>query len=53
METTRSRTESGAPEITPLSQEAELEKHPAWELIERGRYRPRRIRGSLLGRELG
>jgi hypothetical protein len=25
----------------------------AWELIETGRYRPRRIRGSLRGRELG
>jgi hypothetical protein len=24
-----------------------------WEMIEPGRYRPRRIRGSLLGRELG
>lgn len=26
---------------------------PAWELIEEGRYRPRRIRGSFPGRELG
>ena len=25
----------------------------AWEMIETGRYQPRRIRGSLLGRELG
>jgi hypothetical protein len=25
----------------------------AWEMIEIGRYQPRRIRGSLLGRELG
>ena len=25
----------------------------AWEMIEEGRYRPRRIRGSLLGRDLG
>jgi hypothetical protein len=25
----------------------------AWELIDNGRYRPRRIRGSLRGRELG
>lgn len=24
-----------------------------WEMIEEGRYQPRRIRGSLLGRELG
>lgn len=26
---------------------------PAWELVEEGRYRPRRIRGSFRGRELG
>ena len=26
---------------------------PAWEEIEIGRYRPRRIRGSFPGRELG
>ena len=25
----------------------------AWEMIENGRYRPRRIKGSLLGRDLG
>jgi hypothetical protein len=25
----------------------------AWEMIEDGRYRPRRIRGSCQGRELG
>jgi hypothetical protein len=25
----------------------------AWEMIEPGRYQPRRIRGSCLGRELG
>jgi hypothetical protein len=26
---------------------------PPWEMIEAGRYRPRRIRGSCRGRELG
>jgi hypothetical protein len=26
---------------------------PAWERVEEGRYRPRRIRGSFPGRELG
>jgi hypothetical protein len=26
---------------------------PAWEMIEAGRYMPRRIRGSFPGRELG
>ena len=36
---------------TPL--EAEGEQVPAWEMIELGRYRPRRIRGSFRGRELG
>jgi hypothetical protein len=29
------------------------EDAPAWELIDAGRYRPRRIRGSYRGRELG
>ncbi len=33
--------------------EAEAERPPAWEEIEAGRYRPRRIRGSFPGRELG
>jgi hypothetical protein len=26
---------------------------PAWEKVEKGRYRPKRIRGSCRGRELG
>jgi hypothetical protein len=30
-----------------------VEPLPAWELVESGRYRPRRIRGSFPGRELG
>ncbi len=34
--------ESTAPEVAP-----------AWEMIAAGRYRPRRIRGSCRGRELG
>lgn len=29
------------------------ETPPPWEMIENGRYMPRRIRGSFLGRELG
>jgi hypothetical protein len=37
---------------SPVPGEEEA-KQPAWEMIECGRYRPRRIRGSLLGRELG
>jgi hypothetical protein len=32
---------------------ADLSKVSAWEMIENGRYRPRRIKGSLLGRDLG
>jgi len=28
-------------------------KLPAWQEVEPGRFRPRRIRGSFLGRELG
>jgi hypothetical protein len=43
------------PESEPghVAQQAEVEDVQAWEMIEPGRYRPRRIRGSLLGRELG
>jgi hypothetical protein len=32
---------------------ADAKEAPAWELIDAGRYRPRRIRGSFRGRELG
>jgi hypothetical protein len=35
------------------SQAGETEPPLAWEKLENGRYRPRRIRGSFLGRELG
>ncbi len=38
---------------TSLQAEAGLENSPAWEQIDVGRYRPRRIRGSFRGRELG
>ena len=31
----------------------ETERAPAWELVETGRYRPLRTRGSFPGRELG
>jgi hypothetical protein len=41
------------PETAPLPDHTGTEKPPAWEMIEKGRYQPRRIRGSLLGRELG
>jgi hypothetical protein len=40
---------SDAP-LPPVSTAANV---PAWEMIEAGRYMPRRIRGSFPGRELG
>jgi hypothetical protein len=40
-------------EISHMPDEAEAEELPAWEQIEAGRFRPRRIRGSCRGRELG
>jgi hypothetical protein len=49
----RYATNSPEPEAIPLAQVPEVEQSPAWEMIEPGRYRPRRIRGSLIGRELG
>ncbi len=36
-----------------LLPEAGADNAPAWELLEAGRYMPRRIRGSYRGRELG
>jgi hypothetical protein len=36
-----------------FSTHPESETAPAWEMIEPGRYKPRRIRGSFLGGELG
>jgi hypothetical protein len=34
-------------------QQSPVEEPIAWEMIENGRYMPRRIRGSFPGRELG
>jgi hypothetical protein len=36
-----------------LPTETDAGTPPSWELIENGRYMPRRTRGSLRGRELG
>jgi hypothetical protein len=39
--------------VPAIANEPEDDTAPAWEEIEKGRYMPRRIRGSCLGRELG
>lgn len=39
--------------IPQLPGETEPEPFQAWEMIEAGRYMPRRIRGSFRGGELG
>jgi hypothetical protein len=36
-----------------LPGDSESPQVPAWELVDTGRYMPRRIRGSNRGRELG
>ena len=38
------------PQVSDISDQAHL---PPWEEVANGRYRPRRIRGSYVGRELG
>jgi len=54
----RSRTddEAAIPSDSPIAdaqRECAAETVQPWEQIETGRYMPRRIRGSLRGRELG
>jgi hypothetical protein len=44
------RVDLAVPEV---ADDVEAEQTPAWERLENGRYRPRRIRGSYRGRELG
>jgi hypothetical protein len=39
--------------IPPIPGEPERPPVQAWQLIDKGRYMPRRIRGSFPGRELG
>jgi hypothetical protein len=46
------RDDAKEPQEISVPQEGE-ESNVAWELIDVGRYRPRRIRGSCVGRELG
>jgi len=49
----KTRQEPQKPSDIRIAPHAEREQVPAWEEIETGRYRPRRIRGSFPGRELG
>lgn len=63
MEHTSFDLETNEPIVTPLAaagpeavaaeESALFDKLPAWEQVDIGRFRPRRIRGSYLGRELG
>jgi hypothetical protein len=46
-------TRMDKPEISQLPDGTETEAPLAWEMIEEGRYMPRRIRGSYRGRVLG
>jgi hypothetical protein len=39
--------------LSELPGDLESDSIPAWELVDTGRYMPRRIRGSFRGRELG
>jgi hypothetical protein len=39
--------------VPPVADSSEEEQMAAWEQIEKGRYMPRRVRGSCHGRELG
>jgi len=50
MEPNRTQEETRIP---PIADSSETEQVAAWEQIENGRYMPRRVRGSCLGRELG
>jgi hypothetical protein len=53
MATDKTRKHAGVIDLARTAQEAAADGVAAWEEIEAGRYRPRRIRGSFPGRELG
>lgn len=46
-------TTQASDQIESLAGDSPVPEATAWEQIELGRYRPRRIRGSFRGRELG
>jgi hypothetical protein len=50
MDDTRELDGASVPQMPP---DPGSEILPPWEMIENGRYQPRRIRGSFPGRELG
>lgn len=50
MEFTSFNLETNEPTTTSVPPDQEPQ---AWELVANGRYRPRRIKGSCVGRELG
>lgn len=43
--------EDSDPQVSP--ERGTSDDVPAWEMIEAGRYQPRRVRGSFRGRALG
>jgi hypothetical protein len=53
MRTFESRLNAVPPVDAPELEAAATERVSAWEMIEAGRYQPRRIRGSFPGRDLG
>jgi hypothetical protein len=53
MEKISIQNDTGPSVLPALPQDAGAQPPQAWEMIENGRYQPRRIKGSCLGRELG
>jgi hypothetical protein len=53
MEENKLHNRDTASEPTAPRDQVDDAQPAAWEMIENGRYQPRRIKGSCLGRELG
>jgi hypothetical protein len=53
MKVTKFQNGTADPVQPAISPGAGAEQPQAWEMIENGRYQPRRIKGSCVGRELG